>query len=119
MQTLLLLHLHSSTPGELGKSPGNAEQAVASSDELGAIVLRSRVLAIWVMVSFMFGRGLDETSQNRALELEDPDDDAPIAFRASANSALLLAYTGSLDKALTQMKAVGGGAASSAAPKPT
>ncbi|MCW2628138.1 MAG: transcriptional regulator, luxR family [Mycobacterium sp.] len=107
VQTLLLLSFAQLNAGEFGESLRNAEQAVASSDELGVLALRSRVLALWVTVSFMCGRGLDEASLYRALELEDPDDDAPIAFRASANSALLLAYTGSLDKALTQMQAVG------------
>jgi ATP/maltotriose-dependent transcriptional regulator MalT len=105
-QTLLLLSFAQLNAGEFGESLRNAEQAVASSEELGVRALRSRVLALWAMVSFMCGQGLDETSLDRAVELEDPDDDAPIAFRASANSALLLAYTGSLDNALTQMRIV-------------
>jgi ATP/maltotriose-dependent transcriptional regulator MalT len=38
--------------------------------------------------------------------LEDPDSDAPIAFRASANGALLLAWAGQLDEAAERMSAV-------------
>jgi hypothetical protein len=38
--------------------------------------------------------GVDDRSMARALELEDPNSDAPIAFRASANNAPMLAYTG-------------------------
>jgi DNA-binding CsgD family transcriptional regulator len=106
VQSLLLLSFAQLNAGEFGESLRNAEIAVASSDELGVLALRSRVLALWVMVRFMCGLGLDEASLSRALELEDPDDGAPINFRASANNALLLAYSGSLDKALTEMLVV-------------
>jgi hypothetical protein len=98
VQSLLLLSFAQLNAGEFGESLRNAEEAVASSDELGVLPLRSRVLALWVTVRFMCGLGLDEAGLSRALELEDPEDDAPINFRASANNALLLAYSGSLDK---------------------
>src|SRR5262249_48591797 len=39
----------------------------------------------------------------RALQLEDPDIDVPMPFRASANNALISAWTGRLDQAHTQM----------------
>src|SRR3954447_15877489 len=55
------------------------------------------------MVRCMCGLGVDEAGVQRALGLEDPNDDAPISFRASANNALMLAYRGRLDEAHAQL----------------
>jgi hypothetical protein len=54
----------------------------------------------------MFGEGVDRASRDRALELEQIDDDVPIPFSASAVEALILAYTGRIDEARTRMLSV-------------
>jgi DNA-binding CsgD family transcriptional regulator len=106
VQTLLMLSFAQLNAGEFDASLQNAEQALAQADELGLPALTSQVLAVRAMVGCMCGLGVDRLSLQRALELEDPDHDAPIAFRASANNALMLAYTGQLDDAHAQMMAV-------------
>jgi hypothetical protein len=103
---LLMLSFGQLNAGEFDESLQNAEQALAQADELDMPALTSQVLAVRAMVRCMCGLGVDEPSLQRALELEDPNQDAPIAFRASANNALMLAYTGQLDEAHTRMSAV-------------
>jgi DNA-binding CsgD family transcriptional regulator len=106
VHTLLLLSFAQLNSGDFGASLQNAEQAVAQAEELGIPTLTSQVLALREMVRCMSGLGLDGASLQRALDLEDTTDDAPIAFRASANNAFLLAYLGRLDEALVQMQRV-------------
>ena len=48
----------------------------------------------------------DEDDLQPRTRTEEPDSDAPIAFRASANCALLMAWAGRLDEASEQMAAV-------------
>jgi ATP/maltotriose-dependent transcriptional regulator MalT len=103
VRTLLMLSFAQLNAGEFEESLQNAEQATAAADELGIPALTSQVLALWAMVRCMCGLGVDERSLQRALELEDRHQDVPIAFRASANNALMLAYTGRLDEAHAQM----------------
>ena len=52
------------------------------------------------------GRGFDEGTMSRALELEDPASDIPSVLSASLNYALLLAWTGQLDRGHDAMMAV-------------
>ena len=59
-----------------------------------------------VNTTFQYGRGVDEASLRRAVELENVEDDVPIPFCASAVSALVLAWTGHLDEARSGMDAV-------------
>jgi DNA-binding CsgD family transcriptional regulator len=106
VHTLLMLSFAQLNAGEFDASLQNAEQALAQADELGVPALTSQMLAVRAMVRCMCGLGVDEVSLQRALDLEDPNQDTPIAFRASANSALMLAYTGRLDDAHDQMLAV-------------
>lgn len=103
VHTLLMLSYAQLNNGEFDESLRNIEHAVTQADELGIPALVSQALAVSTMVRCMCGLGVDTPSLQRALELESPDDDAPIAFRASANSALMLAYTGRLDEAHAQM----------------
>ena len=58
------------------------------------------------MVRCMCGRGFDVASLERAVALEHPDSDAPIALRASATYAVLMSWAGRLDEAAEQMSIV-------------
>ena len=103
VRTLLMLSFAQLNTGEFDESLRNAEQAVSQAEELDIPALTSQVLAVRAMVRCMCGLGVEEGSLQRALELENPKQDTPIAFRASANNALMLAYTGRLDEAHAQM----------------
>jgi ATP/maltotriose-dependent transcriptional regulator MalT len=59
-----------------------------------------------VMLCLMRGDGLDEPSLRRALVLEDHDAAIPLAFRPSVQNALLLAWTGELERAHEAMLAI-------------
>ena len=98
-QTHLTLSMALAMAGEFDDSLHNAEQAVTRADESGRAVLISQARAFWVSLKCMYGHGIDEPSLRRALELENPDKDVPISFRASAANALVLAWTGRLDEA--------------------
>jgi hypothetical protein len=106
VHVLLMLSFAQLNAGEFDDSLKNAAEAFVRADELGVPGLTSQVLAVRAMVRCMCGHGMDEGSLQRVLELEDPNQDAPIAFRASANYALMLAYTGRVDEAHAQMLAV-------------
>jgi ATP/maltotriose-dependent transcriptional regulator MalT len=80
--------------------------AVEVADRAGVPVLSSRALAMWVHVSCQAGFGLDEERLQRAVELEDPEDDTPIPFRATATRGLMLAVTGRLTEAEAQLAEV-------------
>ena len=102
-QTHLTLSMAQAMAGEFDESLHNAEQAVARAEDCGRPVLISQALAFWVSLKCMYGHGVDEASLQRALDLENPDKDVPISFRASAAKALVLAWSGRLDEARTQM----------------
>jgi len=59
-----------------------------------------------VTVGLVCGQGVDESSLQAALELEDPDIDVSLPFSASAVNALTQAWTGRQDEARAQMLAV-------------
>jgi ATP/maltotriose-dependent transcriptional regulator MalT len=106
VQILLMLSFAQLNAGDFTDSLDNAERAVAHAERVDAPGLTSQVLAVWVMINCMCGNGADERRMQRALELEDPHDDSPISFRASANNAHMLAWMGRLDEAHTQMAEV-------------
>src|ERR1700754_4570328 len=68
--------------------------------------LRSQALSIWVAGTFVWGHGVDQHALATALELEDPNGGATPFFQASAVEAMISAYTGELDRARAQMRAV-------------
>jgi DNA-binding CsgD family transcriptional regulator len=106
VQTLLMLSFVELNVDEYGESLRHARQAVEIADGLGLPALSSQALAMWVRASLTYGQEFGEHDLKRALELEDPDMDVPIPFRASAINALVLGCTGRLDEARTQMDAI-------------
>jgi DNA-binding CsgD family transcriptional regulator len=106
VRTLLLLSHARLNAGDFAPALQNAERAVTYAVDAGDPDLTSQALSLRTTIACMCGRGVDVSSLRRALTLERPDSEAPIAFRASANNALLLAWTGQLDEASEQLAAV-------------
>ena len=106
IQTLISLAFAEGMSGDFDESLRNASQAVTHAEELGFPQLISAALAMFVNAQFHSGRGVDEPSLRRALELEDPTVDVPIPFCASAINALINAWTGQPNLARRQMAAV-------------
>lgn len=79
------------------------DEAVTGANELGDPHALAQALGMRVILHFMLGRGLDADSMQRALELEDPQADISSAFSPSVQNALLLAWSGDLDRAQREM----------------
>lgn len=90
----------------LGDALQRAEKAVELADQLGIPGLRSQALSIWVVGKFVAGQGVDHQALQVALELEDPFGGATTFFQASAVEAMISAFTGDLERAEVQMRAV-------------
>lgn len=90
----------------LGDAVARAQEAVALADQLGVPNLRSQALSILVFAKFARGLGEDREALRLALELEDPHGGATTWFRASGVAAMMPAYRGDLDLALTRMRAL-------------
>ena len=88
VQNLMSLAFAQGMSGEFDDSLRNARQAVTHAEQLGDPGLISRTLALLVATTFLYGHGVDVASLQRALALEDPDDDILIPFCASAVHAL-------------------------------
>lgn len=82
------------------------DQAVARATELGHPHALGQALGMRVMLHFMRGDGLDSASLKRAVELEDKEADVSAAFSPRVQRALLLAWTGDLDRANQEMLAL-------------
>ena len=106
VRTLLLLAFAQLNAGDFGEALENAERAVSFAGVVGNPDLTSQVLSVREVVACMSGYGVSEANVQQALELQNYSSDAPIALRASANCALLLAYMGRLDDALERMAKV-------------
>lgn len=106
VQTLILLSFARVSTGDYDRSLHSASQAVTLIDELDQPALSSQACAMWVTVNFVCGQGVDVPRLQRALELEDRDAFAPIPFDASTVNAVVLAWTGRLDEARTQVSIV-------------
>jgi ATP/maltotriose-dependent transcriptional regulator MalT len=81
------------------EATATVEEAVAKATALGPSPLLSQALSMRAMIAFMSGRGLDTASMQRALDLEDDAVPIPLALRPSAQHALLMSWTGELEKA--------------------
>ena len=75
------------------------DDTAADSERLGDPHLLAKALAASVMIRFLSGQGLDESTLRRALELEEPDIPTPVMLRPMLISSLLLGWTGLLDEA--------------------
>lgn len=92
--------------GDMKRSVELAEIAAAQSERLAVPALRSQALTIKVVVSTMFGLGVDWPSLKLALDLEDLDHPATARLRASAAVPVLRAWSGDLLVAREQLQVV-------------
>jgi ATP/maltotriose-dependent transcriptional regulator MalT len=106
VQMLVTLSFALLNTGQLAAAVNSIEDAVTNATRLGQPHLLSYALSMRVMLCLMRGDGLDEPSLRRALVLEDHDAAIPLAFRPSVQNALLLAWTGELERAHEAMLAI-------------
>jgi DNA-binding NarL/FixJ family response regulator len=106
VQVLVTLSFALLNAGQLDAAVDSIEDAVVHAERLGHAQLLGEALGTRVMMRFMGGGGLDEPDLARALELEDHQADVPLARRPSMQNALLLAWTGRLERAGAQMASI-------------
>jgi DNA-binding CsgD family transcriptional regulator len=85
----------------------HVQQAVTEAERLGISSLLSPALGMREILGFLSGRGFDEATLQRAVDLEDDDLPVPLAFVPSVQMALLRAWTGALDPARRTLAAAG------------
>lgn len=105
-QALLLSSLATGIGGDMATCVRDARRARADADETGLPELRGQALSLWAHVSFMYGLGVDSQALRTALDIEDPDTDAPVMLRPTPVYALNCAWTGRLDEARSLMTQV-------------
>jgi ATP/maltotriose-dependent transcriptional regulator MalT len=98
-QTLVMLSFAQANSGDYEEALRNSIDAVKHAETVGLPVMISQALADWQVLSALCGQGFDEVSLRRALELDDPDVDVPVPFRAHSAAAQVLAWAGRLDEA--------------------
>ena len=106
VQALVPLSYALGETGRFGAAVDAVENAVLLAEQLGRPDLLSQALGVRVMLHFMRGDAVDEPSLRRALELEDRHTSIPMAFRPSMHNAMLLAWTGQLERAHDEMRHV-------------
>jgi DNA-binding CsgD family transcriptional regulator len=106
VQALVPLSYALGETGHLDAAVDTVEDAVLHATRLGQPDLLSQALGVRVMLHFMRGDAIDEPSLRRALELEDRHTSIPMPFRPSLHNAMLLAWTGQLERAHAEMPAI-------------
>lgn len=92
--------------GHFSGAARSIENAVTHAQRLGQSHLLSQALSMRATLRILRGEGLEESAMARALTLEDPRADAPMAFRPSMQNAMLLGWTGQLDRAHRELAAI-------------
>ncbi|ULE31381.1 AAA family ATPase [Mycobacterium sp. IDR2000157661] len=99
VQILITLAYSLHHANEVAEAVTTAEQAVAIAETLANPHLLSMALGMLVTMRFAAGQGYDAQLLGRALELEDPEAFTPLVFRPSVQRAVLLDWTGELERA--------------------
>ncbi|CAN3126751.1 LuxR family transcriptional regulator [Mycobacterium sp. smrl_JER01] len=103
---LILLSHAQLNAAQFDESACSIDEAVTLATELDRTDLLSAALALHAMQNFASGHGFDDETMSRALALEDGASDIPLVLRAPVNNALLLAWTGQLQRGHDAMMAV-------------
>ena len=80
--------------------------AVADAERLGRSHLLSQALGMRSLVQFLQGKGVDQASMRRALELEDRQVSTSLLCRPTMHNAMLLAFSGQLQQAREEMRII-------------
>lgn len=102
-QILVTLSFALFNTGRLAAAARTVEDAVAVATRVDDPHLLSQALTIRTNQRFVRGSGVDAESLQRALALEDPKAPIPMAFRASAQHATIMSWTGDLDRARAEL----------------
>lgn len=107
VQAMLLLSLAHGTAGDMAPCVDLARRAAADANLLDDPALRSQALTLLVHTRTIYGEGIDTESLHTAMELEDLAANPPATLSARNVAAVSHAWAGDLERARTEMAAVG------------
>jgi DNA-binding NarL/FixJ family response regulator len=87
-------------------SMDRVDEAVAHAERSAQAHLLSQTLSLRVVMKFMCGLGVDRTDLQRAIDSDDGSGSGPVAFQMSVQRALLMLWTGELDTARDDLRAI-------------
>ncbi|KKF00850.1 helix-turn-helix transcriptional regulator [Mycolicibacterium obuense] len=102
LQGLMLLGSALAVTGRPREGIEHARKAMACADQIGEPAGKSQARATWVMLSFMYGRGLDSATLHEAFALQSDGDSPYVNLRADAVAAAINAWQGNLATATAQ-----------------
>jgi DNA-binding CsgD family transcriptional regulator/tetratricopeptide (TPR) repeat protein len=92
--------------GQIDGALATVESVVTEAAERGQAQSLSGFLGARTLLRFINGAGVDDNALQRALRVEDREAGVPLHFRPRLVNALLLAYTGELDRAHLEIREV-------------
>lgn len=110
--TLVSMLMPMFNTGQLAAAAHLADGAVADASALGNPLLLSQALSVRALLRFLCGEGLDEASLQSALDMEhrytgvETASGFQLMFRASTNYAVLLGWSGQLERAHEAFRAL-------------
>jgi DNA-binding CsgD family transcriptional regulator len=93
------LGLLAAAVADIPAAESHLARAVELAERAGEPATVAEALGLWALTKLVFGRGLDEASLERALELEDPEREVGFHLRPSLNAAQVYEFTGQIDRA--------------------
>jgi DNA-binding NarL/FixJ family response regulator len=106
VQMLVTLSYALLNSGELIAAVRTVDDAVTEAVKLDLPHLVNMAQGMRAMLRFMRGEGFDEAAMSQAIATEGRDGDVPLAFRVHVQNALLLGWTGKLERAHQQMLSI-------------
>jgi tetratricopeptide (TPR) repeat protein len=103
---LNLAYVRAQHLGDLDGADAHAVRALVSAEQLGDRALLGEALAMRSMVDHLLGRGVDWTSVERSLALEDSHAMLPLPRRPRVIAALLALHVGRLAEARERLTAL-------------
>jgi DNA-binding CsgD family transcriptional regulator len=105
VQMLLTLAYVLMDSGRKSESLQRVDDAVEQAVQLGQPPLLSRALGMRAFLRFMSGHGVDHAELQRAIAVDDGRG-GPIPFQPRTERALLMAWTGELNSARSELRAI-------------
>jgi DNA-binding CsgD family transcriptional regulator len=106
VEILIMLSYAQLNSNQIEAGLQTVEGAIAEAQRLEQPRMLGLALGMRVILRFLRGDGLDDESLSRAMELEDPDYFTPLLFRPNVLNALLLDWTGQLERAHEELQSI-------------
>ncbi|SRX82788.1 helix-turn-helix transcriptional regulator [Mycolicibacterium parafortuitum] len=106
LQGLLLLAPGLGITGRAREALDCARAALVCAESIDDHTARSQAMSMWVLLSFMYGRGLDRSTLDEALRLQSRTDVMHVNMRADAVCALVDVWSGDIASGRRRLAAI-------------